>query len=153
MLAGLLIQERDTPKGENMSKFFGRLFEKRATAKPIVVAPYVPPKLTEDETALATLIYCVIADKMLPPSAYTALTKMVPEELVVDDTSKELLTMWQNRKDSWSGALDEMQVLLPILLEQTIRESRKENKDFVPLATATPVQPNDPRDIFDKIGW
>jgi hypothetical protein len=108
------------------------------------------PKLSADELAIAMLVFCCTADKRLPNGIADILDSIDPEPL--KEPYKSLLLLWKDRSPDY--VLDEMGILFSILLEQSIKDSRQKNKDYVkPETSATPVVLGGEKDWYDEIDW
>lgn len=124
-----------------MSKFFGRLFDKKI--KLTQYTPYVPPPMTDGELALAALVFCATAHRSLPAKISDTIDALVQEDY--DSPYREMIILWQNRDSKWADNLDEMEVLFSVILERTIKLKRQANADFVPTTS--------PEDIYDRISY
>ena len=119
-------------------KKFNLMTTKKWTSTPKTVV-YQEPPLTDDDAAVADLLYCLIVHHRIPLD--------LDKKLRTLDATKfakpldKLVAMYQSTKGYMVE--DVLEVLLPAMLEEAIAEQRKNNKNFVPVKGG---------DIYDLAG-
>ena len=108
-----------------MNKKFNLMTTKKWTTP----KPVVEPPLTNDDAAVADLLYCLISHHRVPLDLDKVLRTLDATKFV--RPLDALLTMYKSSHDYMVE--DVLEVLLPAMLEEAIQEQRKNNKDFIPV--------------------
>jgi hypothetical protein len=109
-----------------MSKFLDLLKGKTTPKQSPWMQQYKPPTLTKKEIAVAVLAFCATSSFVLPAGTKKILDKIDPNQF--KPLYKDLLEMWQRRDSDY--IMEELEVLYSIVLERTIEQQRRSNKDF-----------------------
>jgi hypothetical protein len=128
-----------------MSKFFGSIFNRTdavQSAEPAktIVYSFAPKPLTNEENAIATLVYCSLNGRSPNEEVVKTLNEMPVDG--IEEPFLTILSMWKNTPGR-NDISEQIETMFSVVLERTIKTRRQKNADFQPLVG---------QDIYDRTG-